>query len=292
MKDLSFVHAPINDLFSFEDLKTDWKQYKLSQDQLNHFEEFGYVAGVKVLEPEHISILREELQHIFDMNESEQGLFYEYYSNESGNPDTTLFHALGAWRVFPGFHDILWNPSILVPAMQLLKGDVRFWHDQLFCKPAKHGGVVAWHQDYSYWTRSKPMQHLTCWMGLDDATLENGCMHYIPGSHKWDLLDMPELGGDMDKILDYLDEKQQADFKPVPIELKQGYATFHHPLLVHGSYENHSERPRRGVVLNYFKDGTFSDTDEPLLPGTPSIKRGNPIEGQFYPKLLSVDQLI
>ena len=55
-------------------------------------------------------------------------------------------------------------------ASQLLGGAVRFWHDQLFCKPAKHGGVVAWHQDYSYWTRTKPMAHLTCWIGLDDST--------------------------------------------------------------------------------------------------------------------------
>ena len=56
-------------------------------------------------------------------------------------------------------------------ASQLL-GDrgVRFWHDQLFCKPARHGGIVAWHQDYSYWTRTQPLAHLTCWIGLDEAT--------------------------------------------------------------------------------------------------------------------------
>src|SRR5256885_674880 len=82
---------------------------------------------------------------------------------------TVLFHALGAWRITPGFHDLLWNPAFTVPASQLLGGAVRFWHDQLFCKPAHHGGVVAWHQDYSYWTRTQPLAHLTCWIGLDDS---------------------------------------------------------------------------------------------------------------------------
>jgi hypothetical protein len=76
-----------------------------------------------------------------------------------------LFHALGAWRIAPGFHDLLWNPAFVMPAAQLLDGPVRFWHDQLFCKPAQHGGVVAWHQDYSYWTRTQPMAHLSCWIG-------------------------------------------------------------------------------------------------------------------------------
>jgi amino acid transporter len=60
-----------------------------------------------------------------------------------------LFHALGAWRIAPGFHDILWNQAFTVPASQLLEGPVRFWHDQLFCEPARHSGVVAWHQDVS-----------------------------------------------------------------------------------------------------------------------------------------------
>ena len=64
-----------------------------------------------------------------------------------------------------------------MPASQLLGGPVRFWHDQLFCKPAHHGGVVAWHQDYSYWTRTEPMSHLTCWIALDDSDRDNGCLY-------------------------------------------------------------------------------------------------------------------
>ena len=90
-------------------------------------------------------------------------------------------------------------------ASQLLGGrGVRFWHDQLFCKPAHHGGVVAWHQDYSYWTRTVEMQHLTCWCGLDDATEENGCLQYVPGSHRWGLLEKPALAGAMDGLLGML----------------------------------------------------------------------------------------
>jgi ectoine hydroxylase-related dioxygenase (phytanoyl-CoA dioxygenase family) len=110
-------------------------------------------------------------------------------------------------------------------------------------------------------------------------------MYYIPKSHKWGLLDKPELAGDMEGLMDYLTEEQKAEFRPVPIELKAGYASFHHPLLVHGSYENKSNRARRAFVLNVFADGTISNTDEELLKGVPVIKKGEKMQGQFFPLL-------
>ena len=96
---------------------------------------------------------------------------------------------------------------------------MRFWHDQLFCKPARHGGVVAWHQDYSYWTRTTPLAHLTCWTGLDDSTRENGCVHYVPGSHRWPDLPKTGLTGEMDSIQSVLTDEQREMFKPVAVEL-------------------------------------------------------------------------
>jgi ectoine hydroxylase-related dioxygenase (phytanoyl-CoA dioxygenase family) len=212
-------------------------------------------------------------------------LFHEYHSNESKDPNAVLFHALGAWRTGPAFHDVLWSPAFLVPASQLLGGPVRFWHDQLFCKPAHHGGVVAWHQDYSYWTRTEPMSHLTCWIALDDSDRDNGCLYYVPGSHRWKLLPVTGLTGDMDEIMTVLTPEQKQSFLPVPIELKRGQCTFHHPLMVHGSYENRSERPRRATLINAFRDGVRSASDDPLLQGVPSIPSGGKMEGQFFPLL-------
>ncbi len=58
-------------------------------------------------------------------------------------------------------------------------------YDQLFCKAADRGGSVTWHQDYSYWTYTQPMAHASCFIALDDATIESGCVQYVPGSHRW-----------------------------------------------------------------------------------------------------------
>ncbi|HYL61660.1 MAG TPA: phytanoyl-CoA dioxygenase family protein [Candidatus Methylomirabilis sp.] len=263
----------------------DWERYRLHDEQIEFFRENGFLAGVRLLSDAQVEMLRGELQHLMDPAHEGRALFHEYHSNESGDPNRVLFHALGAWRVMPGFHDLLWNPAFLVPASQLLGGSVRFWHDQLFCKPARHGGVVAWHQDYSYWTRTTPLAHLTCWIGLDDSTRENGCLHYVPRSHKWPDLPKGVLAGDLESSRRSLPEELQEEFKPVAIELKKGEATFHHAQTMHGSGANDTPRPRRATVINVFLDGVKSNADEPLLAGVPPIPRGEKMDGQFFPLL-------
>ena len=292
-KDLADYHELVSDLFKQPKSREEWEQYKLTDEQVAHFHEYGYLAGIKLLADDQIKVLRRQLTEVMDPKHPAHHLFYEFHSNESEDSDSVLFHSLGQWRITSGFHDILWNPAFVMAAHQLLENKpVRFWHDQLFYKPAKHGGVVAWHQDYSYWTRTVAMQHLTCWTGLDDATVENGCLHYVPKSHKWGLLDAPSLAGDMNGLMKYLTEEQKKEFKPVAIEMKKGYGTFHHPLLVHGSYENNSEISRRAFVINVFADGTVSNTDDELLAGVPIIPKGHKMQGKFFPLLFNPEDLL
>jgi ectoine hydroxylase-related dioxygenase (phytanoyl-CoA dioxygenase family) len=285
LKDLSIHHRPLTNLFKWPSTVEERNQYLLTNDKMEFFHTHGYLAGIRVLTDEQIEVLRKELADLIDPNHPGHHLFYEFHANESSDPATVLLHALGAWRISPAFHDLLWNPAILLPAAQLLDGKVRFWHDQLFCKPAHHGGVVAWHQDYSYWTRSQPMAHLSCWIGLDDSTRANGCVHYVPGSHRWSLLPVTGLANDMQAIESVLTAAQRDAFKPVAIELKAGECSFHHPLMVHGSFENLSDRPRRGAVINVFRDGVRSASNQPLLEGVPPIRSGEKIDGQFFPLL-------
>ena len=285
--DFSRDHQPVSNFLNLGLQAEDpAAAFRLSNDQIDFFHENGYVSGIRILSDQQVEQLRNELSTLFDPQHDGRELWHEYHSNESADPNRVLFHALGAWRISPGFHDLLWHQAFAIPASQLLSGAVRFWHDQLFCKPAEHGGVVAWHQDYSYWTRTQPMAHLTCWIGLDEATSRNGCLQYIPGSHKWNLLPITGLAGDMDAIQKVLSPDQWKQFQnPVAIELKAGEASFHHPLMVHGSYENSTKFPRRATVINVVRDGVMSDSDEPLLEGVPAIPTGQPLNGQFFPLL-------
>lgn len=280
-KGLSRYHHPITDLFA----TNDFERCLLTEDQVSFYRENGYLAGVKVLNHRQLDALRDELAELVDPSHPGHELFYEFNANESADPSKILFHALGAWRIKPALHDLLWHAAFVVPAAQLLGGAVRFWHDQIFYKPAHHGGVVIWHQDYSYWTRTTPVAHISCWIGLDDSTRANGCLHYVPGSHHWPLLPRASFANRMDAVEGFLTPQQRAAFKPVAIELKAGECSFHHPLMVHGSYANETPVPRRALVINAFRDGVVSASDEPLLEGVPVIASGQKIEGQFFPLL-------
>jgi len=285
IEDLSLYHTPVSDLFPKPITREEWESYRLSDEQVEFYREHGYLAGIRILTDEQIDALRQELAALVDPAHPGHELFYEFNANESADADQILFHALGAWRITPGLHDLLWHPAFVVAAAQLLDGPVRFWHDQIFYKPAHHGGVVIWHQDYSYWTRTTPVAHISCWIGLDDSTRENGCVHYVPRSHRWSLLPRKSFANEMDTILEWLTPEQRAEFKPVAIELKAGECSFHHPFMVHGSYANRTARPRRAVVINAFRDGVVSASDTPLLEGVPTIPNGRKINGQFFPLL-------
>jgi hypothetical protein len=285
MTDLSIHHHPISDLIPSIAGLDSVDRFRLTEEQISFFEENGYLAGVRVLSDEQVDRLCEQLDLLMDPQSPGNHLFHEFHSNESKDPALVLFHALGAWRIQPGFHDLLWNPAFIIPAMQLLGGPIRFWHDQLFCKPAFHGGVVAWHQDYSYWTRTTPLAHLTCWIGLDDSTRDNGCLQYIPGSHRWPDLPITGLTGEMEAIREILTEEHKRLFKPVHIELRRGECTFHHARTIHGSEANLTPNPRRATLINTFRDGVCSATDEPLLAGVPVIPPGEKMDGQFFPLL-------
>src|SRR6186713_2422051 len=287
VKDLSTVHELVSDIFKWPATAAEWEEYKLSDEQVDFFNENGFLSGIKLLDEKQIEIIRNELAQIADPRHEGHELFYEFHSNESTDPSTILFHALGEWRITEGLHDVLWNPRFLVAASQLLGNvPVRFWHDQIFWKPPKKGGVVAWHQDYSYWTRTKPVAHLTCWCGLDDSTKENGCLQYIAGSQRWGLLPKPVLAGDIQGIRDFLNDEQKEQFdNPQYAEVKAGEAIFHHSLTLHGSGENKSDKPRRAFVINAFADGVISDSNEPLLEGVPVVPKGEKMQGQFFPLL-------
>ena len=97
---------------------------------------------------------------------------------------------------------------------------------------------------------------------------------------------MPQIAGSLDAISSDLTEQQKDQLQaPVAVEIAAGEACFHHPLTLHGSEGNRSDRPRRAMVINVMLDGTRSLSDEPLLEGVDPIPKGRPVGGQFFPLL-------
>ena len=85
----------------------EWDRYRFTDEQVAFYNEHGYLAGIRLLDEAQIEQLRAELDQLLDPENDARHLCYEYHSNEATDPATILFHALGAWRAAPGFHDLL-----------------------------------------------------------------------------------------------------------------------------------------------------------------------------------------
>jgi ectoine hydroxylase-related dioxygenase (phytanoyl-CoA dioxygenase family) len=282
---LERAHAPVTDLFPRP--TGEASSWALSDEEVGFFHEHGYVKGGRVLDEDQIEALRQGLEAIRSGDNPRTGELYEIDEDYRREPERNLYHCLGAWLIDDAFHDLLWHPAVTTKAAQLLGIErLRFWHDQVFYKPPRHPGVVTWHQDYSFWTRATPAGHVTCWIGLDDSTEENGCLKYVPGSHRWGLLPRISLTKETDAVREHLTREQAAAFEPVSMILQAGECTFHHSHTVHGSFGNESDGPWRGVVLNFMRPDTRSaDGSAPLLTGVPVIPEGEVIEGDYFPLL-------
>ena len=154
------------------------------------------------------------------------------------------FHLCHTHPYFRG-HAI--RPEILGVVENLIGPDVKLYTDQLFVKPPHHGSAVPFHQDHAYWKMMEPYNAVSCWLALDDVTIENGCVRMVPGTHHHLVPHHAYEGPQSWGLLN--DEVEVA--REVPIEIKAGSAMFHHSLTIHRSFPNTSDHGRRGLVTIY-----------------------------------------
>lgn len=162
------------------------------------------------------------------------------------------------------------NPGILDVVESLIGPDIKLFGSQCFMKPP--GGIQKpYHQDSAYFT-IEPRAIVTCWTALDDATIENGCLWVIPGSHRGKLLDhdQPWQVGDR---TDMQVRDEQIDFdREVPNELAAGSCSFHHSMLLHRSGANQTETSRRGLAVHYMSSRSrWTDAERPM-PDYPLLR--------------------
>jgi hypothetical protein len=143
------------------------------------------------------------------------------------------------------------HPGVLDLVAQLIGDDVILWGSQVFCKPARTGKAIPWHQDGQYWP-IRPIATCSVWIALDDATPENGCMRYIPGSHAYGSIYKHRITDRTDVVLNQEVEPSQFNAsRGCDDVLGAGQFSLHDVYLIHGSNANRSPMRRAGFVIRY-----------------------------------------
>ena len=137
------------------------------------------------------------------------------------------------------------------------------WGASLFSKGPKTKNVVSWHQDLTYWDLDDA-EEVTCWVALTPVSKLNGCMRFIPGSHKQKIVphnDTFDKNNMLTRGQEIAVEVDEAD--AVNIEINPGQASLHHGHLFHASGPNESSIPRIGFAIRYL---SLIHISEPTRP--------------------------
>jgi Phytanoyl-CoA dioxygenase (PhyH) len=206
-------------------------------------------------------------------------------------------HVVGPSRAEPLLRELVDDPQVVRAVCQLMgTSQVRFFRDQLFLKPPRvperarlagaHSGEVPWHQDYSDWGHTTPPRHITCWVALDDSATPNGCLWYVPASHRGPVFPKPTYFDNMDSVFARLPPDVQQSFAPEPVPVSAGACLFHHCLTIHGSFANQTDLWRRALAITYMHPETRSTSAAvPSVPSGPFFPEGTLLDGSFFPLL-------
>jgi phytanoyl-CoA hydroxylase len=139
---------------------------------------------------------------------------------------------------------------------------IRIWHDQaLYKKP--YGNPTGWHLDNPYWSFSS-RQAISLWVALDDATLKNGCLYYLPGTHKTARYDNSGIGQNLSGLFKVYPEWLKIKSRAAPV--KAGGVVFHNGLVAHGAGANMTNGARRAMTCAYMPDGSVFNGTKNVLP--------------------------
>lgn len=163
----------------------------------------------------------------------------------------------------PEFSTLMKDPRIGSFAGRLAgAGGIRIWHDQALIKPP-YGNPTSWHLDVAYWSFNS-RDAISIWIALDDATLENGCLWYLPGTHRSATCDNVAIASNMPELFKCYPEWKEIEAVPVPCPA--GSAVFHNGLVAHAAGPNMTPRPRRAVACGFMPDGCTFNGKPNILP--------------------------
>ncbi len=264
--------------------------YPLTDEHVAFFRDNGYVRCDDVLSAEELEIVRRGI----DKGRAERkGLVRDLAgSGENGNSQAgkdRILQMLNLWELYPEIKAYVFGGRSARMAQQLTGSPtIHLYHDQALIKEPGPSAPSPWHQDQPYWPSEEPGM-ISCWMALDDVTVERGCMQFIPGSHRWGEFPPMSFKGDGPALSDALSDEQNARWKPAPVELKAGSCTFHHGLTFHYTNANTTNHIRRALVTIYIPAGiTYAAEDKMDNPFVDSItsKKGEPLRGTRFPQLV------
>lgn len=226
------------------------KKELISPEQIVQFEKDGFLIVKNLLTDEELTIYRQLFEDFLNNRIDSSGFRSDLGGHATDNnkkPGTELItQIMVPSRIVPELLSQQLHIRSLAISQQLLGNDIALDFDMLIDKAPQTNTPTPWHQDRAYWLTLPDTRAVSCWVALDESKKENGCMWYVPGSHKLPVrLHIP--AGKGGGALQCDGDESEA----VAIELKPGDSVFHHGGTLHYSRGNSTSLRRRAFITNF-----------------------------------------
>lgn len=222
----------------------------LTQEQIDFYHREGYLKLEAITTQEEVAWLRGVYDALFAARAGrEVGDQFDLAGTDAEGRAEALPQILNPKKYAPELNDGLFRVNALAVARQLLGDEVEARGEHAIFKPARTGAETPWHQDEAYWDPNLDYESLSIWIPLQEATIENGCMQFVPGSHKQEVLTHHCINND--PRIHGLEVDSADTSTAVACPLPPGGATIHHNRTLHYTGPNRSEIPRRAYILAF-----------------------------------------
>jgi ectoine hydroxylase-related dioxygenase (phytanoyl-CoA dioxygenase family) len=225
----------------------------LTPEQIEFYHREGYLTLPAITSPEEVAGLRDIYDRLFATKAGHaEGNHLDLTStDDDSDAPQNLPQILNPSKYAPELINTQFRANAEAIASQLLGSAAIFRGDHAIRKPPNTGAETPWHQDEAYWEPDMEYHDLSIWIPLQEATLENGCMAFEPGSHNEGVVPHHPIGNDPRVVGLEADDVEKHAAKSVPCPIPAGGATIHHCRTLHYAGPNRSSGPRRAYIIAF-----------------------------------------
>ncbi len=247
----------------------------LTDEQVRSFRDDGYLAIEQITTTEEVEWLKGVYDRIFSDRLGEgEGRFFDLGGVRGHDGRDVLPQVLGPEKEMPELLETIYQRNARRLGAQLLgldQSDVRAG-GHMILKPPRYGRETPWHQDEAYWDPAYDHVGLSVWMPLDDASVDSGCMQFVPGTHRYEVQSHHHI--DDDPAVHGLMIDDNVPEGAVACPIPAGGATFHHCRILHYAGPNTTDNPRRAYITVLTAEPAKRDVraDRPWLDGRHDVE--------------------
>lgn len=261
------------------------EEYPITDAQIEQYRRDGYTKFENVIPADVLEECQSRVAAAVAAEEHTDILGREN-ANAAPNPNDTysqiFTQRVNLWQRHDTVKDIVMSPRLANLAARLCGEPVRVWHDQALFKDAKTGAKTPWHQDAPYWPHKEKTKQLTIWIAMKDATMDNGCLSFLPGTQLLGPREPIQLADEHPKgVYDIAPECRGLSAKVV--ELKAGSCTFHNGLTFHYAGPNRSDSVREAFAIIYMPASTIYEGAPHVMTDGRDLKVGEVLNGETFP---------